>query len=297
VSGDSLFVTSYGTGELVELDARSLDPAMSPRRAFQVGAGPSGVDVDGDAGVAVVWSQLAHQISVVSLGSGAVEQVTAAAEPLPADVAAGRLLFHTELDRRISRDGRACAGCHPDGRDDGLVWKLGVGPRQTPMLVGRLETGPFGWLGKHATLESNVTETISRLGGTGLPKEQLAELTAFLRHGLRAPQRAAPDAGEVVARGRALFTSEQVGCSGCHDLAHDASDRRPHDVGSGAKADTTSTFRTPPLLFVGGTAPYFHDGRYATLEALLDDNVDRMGQTTQLTDQDRTALLTFLRTL
>src|SRR6185312_16058815 len=130
--------------------------------------------------------------------------------------------------------------------------------------------------------------------GTGLPKEQLANLTAFLRHGLRAPMRAAagtPDA--VVARGRELFTSEAVGCSGCHDLAHEASDRRPHDVGSVSKADTTPAFRTPPLLYVGGTAPYFHDGRYATLEALLDDNIDRMGSTSQLSHDDRGALLAF----
>ena len=297
VAGDSLFVTSYGTGELVELDAQSLDPAMSPRRVFAVGAGPSGVDVDAGAGYAAVWSQLDHELAVVSLGSGAVERVVVAAEALPAEVAAGRRLFHTELDRRISRDGRACAGCHPEGRDDGLVWKLGVGPRQTPMLVGRLGAGPFGWLGKHPTIEGNITETITRLGGTGLPAERLGELVAFLRHGLRAPQRAAPAAPAVVARGHEVFTSEKVGCSGCHDLAHDASDRKPHDVGSGARADTGSTFRTPPLLFVAGTAPYFHDGRYATLEALLDDNLDRMGQTTQLTAEDRTALLAFLRTL
>jgi cytochrome c peroxidase len=227
-----------------------------------------------------------------------VERVTVGADMLPPDVAAGRKLFHTELDRRISRDGRACAGCHPEGRDDGLVWKLGVGPRQTPMLVGRLDTGPFGWRGVHPTLESNLTETIGRLGGTGLPPERLAELTAFLRHGLHAPERAAPGAAaEVIARGHEVFTSAQVGCSGCHDLSHEASDRLPHDVGSGAKADTGSRFRTPPLLFVAGTAPYFHDGRYATLEALLDDNLDRMGQTTQLTGPDRTALLAFLRTL
>jgi len=82
----------------------------------------------------------------------------------------------TELDRGISRDGRACAGCHPEGRDDGVVWHLGAGPRQTPTLVGRLEAGPFGWLGKHPTLEGNITETISRLGGTGLPAERVAEL-------------------------------------------------------------------------------------------------------------------------
>jgi DNA-binding beta-propeller fold protein YncE len=298
--GGSLFVTSFGTGELAELDARSVDPAMSVRRVFQVGAGPSGVDVLPEAGVAVVWSQLSHELAVVALGSGDVERRALAGDPLPPEVSAGRLLFHTERDRRISRDGRACAGCHPEGRDDGLVWKLGVGPRQTPMLVGRLEEGPFGWLGKNPTLEVNLTDTMGRLGGPGLPKEKLAELVAFLHHGLRAPVRGASiveGERETIARGRALFTSTSVGCSGCHDLSRAGSDRSPHDVASRTPSDTFASFRTPPLAFVAGTAPYFHDGRYPTLEALLDDNLDRMGQTSKLSPADRAALLAFVRTL
>ena len=81
---------------------------------------------------------------------------------LPPDVAAGRRLFFTERDGRISRDGRACGACHPEGRDDGLTWKLGAGPRQTPTLLGRLDRGPFGWQAKHARLEDNMRETMTR---------------------------------------------------------------------------------------------------------------------------------------
>jgi len=53
-------------------------------------------------------------------------------------------------------------------------------------------------------------------------------------------------------------------------------------VGSRARGDHTGGFRTPPLLYIGSTAPYFHDGRYATLEQLLEDNLDRMGHTSHL---------------
>jgi cytochrome c peroxidase len=97
--------------------------------------------------------------------------------------------------------------------------------------------------------------------------------------------------------GRHVFESEAVGCSGCHALDREGSDRKRHDVGSRAKGDSEAELRTPPLLFVGATAPYFHDGRYATLEALLDDNIDRMGSTSQLHPDERAALLAFLRTL
>ncbi len=213
-------------------------------------------------------------------------------------MAAGRRLFFTERDRRISRDGRACAACHPEGRDDGLVWKLGAGPRQTPTLVGRLGRGPFGWQAKHARLEDNMRETMSRLGGAGIGEVELTQLASLPPRGADRRRRAPggpPDA--LAARGRAIFTSEAVGCSGCHREETDFSDRTLHDVGSRAATDASSAFRTPPLLHVGATAPYFHDGRYATLEKLLADNFDRMGQTSRLSPGDLAALAAFLRTL
>lgn len=295
ISGDRLFVASQGTSELFELDARALDPAMSVRHVYAVGEGPKGVDAAG--GVAAVWSQIAHEIAVISLGSGVVERRAIAADPLPPDVAAGRRLFFTERSLRISRDGRACAACHPDGRDDGLVWKLGAGPRQTPTLVGRLGRGPFGWQAKHARLEDNMRETMSRLGGAGVSDVELTQLAAFLRGGLLPPARPIHPLDALAARGRALFTSEAVGCSGCHRVETDFSDRTLHDVGSASATDTSSAFRTPPLLYVGSSAPYFHDGRYATLEKLLADNFDRMGQTSKLSRDDLAALAAFLRTL
>ena len=300
VLGDRLLVASQGTNELYALDARALESGDARRaQRYAVGEGPKGVDVEPASRVAVVWSQISHEFAVVSLGSGAVERLVAAGNPLAPEVAAGRRIFFSELDRRVSRDGRSCAGCHPDGRDDGVVWKLGAGPRQTPTLVGRLDRGPYGWLGKHARLEDNMAETIGRLGGTGLPDADLRRLAAFLRKGLVAPERSdrAGAKDPLAARGRALFTSEGVGCSGCHRLETEASDRGLHSVGSRGANDTTDGFRTPPLLFVGATGPYFHDGRYATLEQLLTDNLDRMGQTTQLSPDDLRALAAFLRTL
>jgi len=299
VLDDALFVASFGTNELVELDARSLDPALAERRVYPVGAGPSGVDVDPATAIAVVWNQGSHDLSVVSLGSGVVDTLPVAADPLRAELARGRELFHAERDHRISRDGRACASCHPEGREDGIVWRLGDGPRQTMALAGRVSDGPFGWHGIHGKLEDNIRETITRLGGSGLPAEDLAALASYLREGLPVPVRGGPSPGEetLVARGRELFTSEKVGCNGCHGLDHGTSDRAVHDVGSRAKGESRGAFRTPPLAMLEASAPYFHDGRYPTLEAMLDDNLDRMGQTSGLSTDDRAALLAFLRTL
>jgi cytochrome c peroxidase len=163
--------------------------------------------------------------------------------------------------------------------------------------VGRLDRGPFGWQAKHDRLEDNMRETMTRLGGAALPEGELVQLAAYLRRGLVPPPREKPALGPMEARGRDLFNSERVGCSGCHRPDTDFSDRRLHDVGSRAPSDATAAFRTPPLLHVGSSAPYFHDGRYPTLEKLIEDNFDRMGQTSQLPRDDVRALAAFLRTL
>lgn len=62
-----------------------------------------------------------------------------------------------------------------------------------------------------------------------------------------------------------------------------------------ADAADLGRFRVPSLRGVTRTAPYFHDGRYATLDDVLDhyDRVQRLG----LTEDDRLGLLAFFATL
>ena len=69
-------------------------------------------------------------------------ELVASSDSLPTEVLAGRSLFYAATDRRIAAWGLSCAGCHPDGRDDGLTWFLRQGPRQTPSLSGRLVECP-----------------------------------------------------------------------------------------------------------------------------------------------------------
>ena len=56
-------------------------------------------------------------------------------------------------------------------------------------------------------------------------------------------------------------------------------------------------FDTPSLRFVSGTAPYFHDGRYPTLRALLVGSDGKMGHTAKLSPHELDALEAYLRTL
>jgi cytochrome c peroxidase len=181
---------------------------------------------------------------------------------LPGDVALGRRLFHAVGGRRIAFDGRACASCHPDGRDDALTWSTPEGPRQTPMLLGRLEgTGPYGWDGDGKDLASHFARTMQRLGGTGVSAGERDALFAYLRS-LVAPTdaRRQPAVDAKVSRGSELFHAESTGCSSCHLGEETSTDGSPHDVGTASRFDHTNRFDTVSLRFVAKSAPYVHDG-------------------------------------
>ncbi|MCC6527650.1 MAG: c-type cytochrome [Polyangiaceae bacterium] len=98
-----------------------------------------------------------------------------------------------------------------------------------------------------------------------------------------------------IARGRELYEARDGGCVGCH--RDGAGDGKSHDVGSRSPRDLTGRFDTPSLRGVSRAAPYFHDGRYATLAAALSDRASAMAPTARLPADDLDALLAYLATL
>jgi YVTN family beta-propeller protein len=305
-----LFVACMGLDTIIEYDAASADPEHAERRRIPVAAGPTGLAVDTEGRRLVVFSQFDRTLHVVPLENKSEEMTDSQSAGLRValsrkakaasgpDFELGRRLFHSTNDSRISRDGRACASCHPDGRDDALTWATPDGPRQTPMLAGRIaQTAPYGWMGSTDSVESHLAQTFARLGGAGLERRELDALIAFATT-LEVPAMVDPSTDKVlVDRGREVFHSAASGCATCHNEAGTFTDRQSYDVKSRADADATATFDTPSLKFVGGTAPYFHDGRYSTLRALLLDVDGKMGHTKHLAQQDVSALEAYLRSL
>jgi hypothetical protein len=301
----SLFVTCMGTDSVVELDARGLDPARLEHRRWNVPGGPTGIAIDDDASHAMVWSQFDHAVAILPLDHPDDATLIASAErgrsKLTPTAAIGRRLFHHTDDARVASDGRACASCHPDGREDALSWSTPDGPRQTIMLAGRVQaSSPFGWNGAHADIKIHLSQTFKRLGGRGINDDQTLDALIEYVNSMRGPTPDAPPAAEdkraLIARGQDLFFDEQRGCAGCH-VGGSGTDQATHDVGSALKIDRSQPFDTPSLRFISGTAPYFHDGRFATLDEVLTASDGKMGHTLELSRHDALALKAYMETL
>jgi mono/diheme cytochrome c family protein/DNA-binding beta-propeller fold protein YncE len=306
-TSNTLLVACAGIDAVIAYDALSTSPARSEIRRFAVGGGPTGLAVDAERGRAVAWSQFDRSLTLLPLRLDDVANDMTHVPRPPERLALaplaltglamqrlyGRHLFHAASDPRIAADGRACASCHPDGRDDAITWATPDGPRRTVMLAGRLaDTAPYGWNGAGHDLREHLGHTFERLKGRGLSSVELEALLAYLQ-GLRTPQ--SPSADARAARGKELFHGAEAACATCHSDGS-FTDGKSHDVGSKAGIDKAAAFDTPSLRSIASHAPYFHDGRYATLRELLLKS-DKMGNTKQLTDDDLDALEAYLRSL
>jgi cytochrome c peroxidase len=194
-------------------------------------------------------------------------------------------------------------------------------PRQTPMLAGRVGfEGPYGWRGLQKNLEARVLEGFEKHrwffnsdGWGGFVSETPGDgrivraqaLAAFLRTGLVPPPRHERSLSAREERGKQVFMSDKTACASCHSPDRGFTNLTPVMLGEGQPLATDESFnyaepqqyRTPSLLYVAGTAPYFHDGRYASLAELVDRNQDHMGWTSHLDTEERAALVSYLETL
>lgn len=301
-----LWVACLGIDAIVTYDARKKHPHAYEKRRVRVPAGPTGIAIDPEGKRAVVFSQFAGAVTIVPLAEEKKKNHAEEAIPvsihwdgrkgLAPELALGRALFHAAGKRRVSMDGRACASCHPDGRDDGMTWTTQEGPRQTPIIMGRLEgSAPFGWLGDAKDIPTHFKRTLARLAGTGLSGEERDAIFAWV-NSLRPPREKTSEPEAKIARGKVIFESEEAACASCHQ-GESTTDGDKHDVASAARLEVQRNFETPSLRFVARSAPYFHDGRYATLVDMLKGADGTMGKVGHLPPEDVEALAAYVSSL
>lgn len=295
--GDLLYVAHPGFQTVSVLDAYSLELQGS---LLEVGHTPTALALSPDGDTLYVLATLdrtvnAFDVSDLSTTPPLIDSVSiVASEPLSDELLQGKRLFHTSRDTRMAKSGYiTCSNCHPDGRQDGLVWDFtdrGEGFRNTITLElrGGTEMGRVHWTGNFDEIQDFEGDIRNGQGGTGLlsdddwaatsdslgvPKAgRSADLDALAAYvtSITSPARS-PHAGPE--DGAAVFAD--AGCADCHpaptytDSTLDTPLR--HDIGttqewSGQRlGGPLDGFDTPTLLGVHATGPWLHDGSATTL--------------------------------
>lgn len=205
--------------------------------------------------------------------------------------------YHSSMPEMGPEGYMSCASCHADGGQDGRIWditNLGEGLRNTLSLNGTSGTrfGDLHWSGNFDEVQDFELQIEQLNGGEGLvpgqtfngqsPMEfdtaelsdELDALAAYVaslgKHSVKHSPFRSYTGGLTAAaqRGQQIFAAQN--CDDCHRGAA-FRDGELHDVGtiigsSGSRLGGALTaIRTPTLIELWETAPYFHDGSAATL--------------------------------
>lgn len=255
----------------------------------------------------------------------------------PAKIALGRRLF---FDPQLSRDKSiSCASCHDPKHGWSLATPLAkgvdgrVGERNPPSIINTGLQHSLFWDGRARTLEEQALEPIQNrvemdmelgelekrlaadrtyvlqfrqaFGGEATAARVAQAIAAFERTLLAAEtpydlfrNGRATAMDDQMSRGSTVFFS-RANCGDCH-IAKVLTDHQLHDTGVGA---SPKLIRTPMLRDLERTAPYMHDGSFATLRDVV-EYYDRGGnqragldprmRPLNLTRQEKEDLLYFL---
>ncbi len=200
----------------------------------------------------------------------------------------GHLLFHA-----ATPGGIACASCHPEGREDGQTWNFAeIGPRRTQSIGGILAgTEPFHWGGDESDFTALVKDVMTeRMSGPALQSGHVAALKGYI-DAIPAWATPAPADADAVARGKAVFERDEVGCATCHS-GPSLTNNETVNVGTGA------LLQVPSLLGLTFRAPFLHDGCAATIaDRFSDCGGESHGNTSELSESELSDLTTYLESL
>ncbi|MBL8920781.1 MAG: hypothetical protein JNJ54_18095 [Myxococcaceae bacterium] len=289
--GEWIFVADHNSNAVAVVSATGVvnssfrDPQRGIADVVRVGAKPTGLAVAGDLKHAWVHNALDYTVSLVQSRDGRLTEsavVSFARSPLPPDVERGRRLFFSAVDPRVTEPqfgGVSCSSCHPDGRADGLSWvlpqaRISTAARNTPTLWGVTGTAPYHWEGDLKDLPAFSQTMVRQMGGLGLDRTDVADLSAFLAV---IPLPDNPATGRVapglLARGEALFVQR---CATCH-AGEALTDGRAHR----STRASLPAIDTPSLRGVFASAPYLHDGSARTVRDVLADRLPTIAEHAQ----------------
>ena len=277
--GRYAYLTHQGAGMLsvYDIPAASLvdtsdGAAVNFAAREDTGDAPQGIAIASDGSAAYVHNFMSRDVAVFDLSQLAAPELVATIavtdEPLDAEVARGKVMFYRSREPVHSDQNYiACAGCHPDGGQDGRTWdftQVGEGLRNTIDLRGHGGTdhGPVHWSANFDEIQDFENDIQFGFGGEGLlgggaepyppldpmhnggRSEDLDALAAYvgsLKTPPRSPYRQANgELTDAALRGYDIFFSEEAACAECHvpptftdsEVTEDVADFLLHDVGT-----------------------------------------------------------------
>ena len=196
----------------------------------------------------------------------------------------GHDLFHRDVGTGI-----ACASCHPEGGDDGRVWRFDPGDvlrRTMSLRAGIADSDPLHWEGDLESFDALVDEVMERrMGGLHQTRERKGALKRWVER--MRPYRSEHVDDRSVTAGRDIYV--KLGCERCHDAAA---------LRAGATLEIDGEdLQAPSLRGVALHPRYMHDGRAGDLGEALDDMIARTVPSVALADDERDAVIAYLESL
>jgi hypothetical protein len=248
-----------------------------PFERLQTGKRPEAICLDSEQKKAFIANRFGDSVTVVSLEgkAPAVETTISLGEIRELTLAEhGEQTFY---DASVSLDGWfSCHSCHTDGhtngqRADTFGDEDRGAPKKVVSLRGVSDSGPWAWTGSKSSLDEQIKTSLIVSMQTQIPTEELPieRLSAYLKTltpapSLRLAKNKMPN-GDVLAAAR--IGIEAAGCQNCH-AGTGLTSNDTYDVGIHDEQGET-LFNPPSLRGVSQRAPYFHDGRAATLAEVL----------------------------
>lgn len=318
--GKRIALTAGGTHELILMRLPDLpfiayggpddhlDPALrdAPERfrRIRLGGRPTGAVFTPDGKAVVVANYLKNSLQVVDIATAMVKREIPLGSAKTLSLARRGEAIFLDADRSFG-SWYSCATCHTEGHTNGGNFDTlndgGFGkPKKTLSLRGIAQTAPYTWHGWNNDLNDAIAESLEKtMQGPKPTEDDVAAVVAYVKTLDFRPNPNRNLDGTLSAsaqRGEKVF--QQKACTSCHAAPTFSS---PIVVKTGLETpgDKYDGFNPPALRGVYSRAPYLHDGRAGTLEAVLTEHhrPSQLGAGSDCTPEELKDLVTYLQSL
>ncbi|MHC4399542.1 MAG: beta-propeller fold lactonase family protein [Planctomycetota bacterium] len=282
-------------------DLTALYVSGTIRRSPSGGIGPTGLALSPDGKKLYVANYYAGTVGVLDAAEGKLLGTIAVGDqPEPDAARRGEIYFHDAT--RCFQRWHSCATCHLDGgRIDGLPWDFlrdGIdNGKDVISLIHMPHTPPHNRLATRPDPRECIRTGVVGSHMIAPEATDVDDLLAYVRSLVPEPNPNLPQFAEAAQRGKVLFEGK-ADCATCHPGPY-FTDKKTQDVGTTSPNEPDARYDTPSLVEAYRTAPYYHDGRAATMrEALTEHDPKHLhGNLKDLTPQEIEDLIAYVLSL